>query len=212
MNIFIYNLILGISVSFLYLSCSEEPIRYELEIGEIESFRLDADYLSYFRSYQSSPEMGLSNLYYGKQSGYSDIYSLIELNEISPSFFLETTWTSDSSGYNVLIDSIFFSIQVDTFTFSPRLFYFSGNGDTSIFSQDSSSYYTIDSNLEVSEVGGLPDTVNSFYQFSILSFFSISHSSRYPPFSAIQFLLKKTIKFNLLSNKSSLLASLLKST
>lgn len=133
MNNLIYNLILGICASFLYLSCSEEPIRYELEIGEIESFRLDADSLSYFRTYQSSPEMGgLSKLYYGQTIEYPEIYSLVEVNPVNVPFFLDTTFFIDTTStphdtisYQFVnsIESVSFSLTFPCFIFRSDLFF-----------------------------------------------------------------------------------------
>ena len=146
--------ILWIFIPILFFSCSEEPIPYELSEGDVISFRIDPDPTSYFRSYQTAPEMGgLSELYYGQRDGFSEIYSLVEVYPVSAPFFLDTTYSSDSTSYYFvdLIESVTFSLTlVDSINsqYHPVLSYFSGDVDTTIFLENESSFYTIDPTLE----------------------------------------------------------------
>ncbi len=146
--------ILWIFIPILFFSCSEEPIPYELSEGDVISFRIDPDSTSYFRSYQTAPEMGgLSELYYGKRDGFSEIYSLVEVYPVSSPFFLDTTYSSDSTSYNFVdsIKSVTFSLTlVDSSNsqYHPVLSYFSGDVDTTIFLENESSFYAIDPTLE----------------------------------------------------------------
>ena len=146
--------ILWIFISILFFSCSEEPIPYELSEGDVISFRIDPDSTSYFRSYQTAPEMGgLSELYYGKRDGFSEIYSLVEVYPVSAPFFLDTTYSSDSTSYYFVdsIESVTFSLTLEEAgdsLYPPNLFYYSGDGDTIIFLENESSFYTVDSTLE----------------------------------------------------------------
>ena len=146
--------ILWIFIPILFFSCSEEPIPYELSEGDVISFRIDPDSTSYFRSYQTAPEMGgLSELYYGKRDGFSEIYSLVEVYPVSAPFFLDTTYSSDSTSYNFVdsIKSVTFSLTlVDSSNsqYHPVLSYFSGDVDTTIFLENESSFYAIDPTLE----------------------------------------------------------------
>ena len=146
--------ILWIFIPILFFSCSEEPIPYELSKGDVISFRIDPDSTSYFRSYQTAPEMGgLSELYYGKRDGFSEIYSLVEVYPVSSPFFLDTTYSSDSTFYNFVdsIKSVTFSLTlVDSSNsqYHPVLSYFSGDVDTTIFLENESSFYAIDPTLE----------------------------------------------------------------
>ena len=146
--------ILWIFIPILFFSCSEEPIPYELSEGDVISFRIDPDSTSYFRSYQTAPEMGgLSELYYGQRNGFSEIYSLVEVYPVSTPFFLDTTYSSDSTSYYFVdsIESVTFSLTlVDSSNsqYHPVLSYFSDDGDTTIFLENESSFYTIDSTLE----------------------------------------------------------------
>jgi len=146
--------ILWIFIPILFFSCSEEPIPYELSEGDVISFRIDPDSTSYFRSYQTAPEMGgLSELYYGQRDGFSEIYSLVEVYPVSTPFFLDTTYSSDSTSYYFVdsIESVTFSLTlVDSSNsqYHPVLSYFSDDGDTTIFLENESSFYTIDSTLE----------------------------------------------------------------
>ena len=142
--------ILWIFIPILFFSCSEEPIPYELSEGDVISFRIDPDSTSYFRSYRTAPEMGgLSELYYGQRDGFSEIYSLVEVYPVSTPFFLDTTYSSDSTSYYSVdsIESVTFSLTlVDSSNsqYHPVLSYFSDDGDTTIFLENESSFYTID--------------------------------------------------------------------
>ena len=143
-----------IFIPILFFSCSEEPIPYELSEGDVISFRIDPDSTSYFCSYQTAPEMGgLSELYYGQRDGFAEIYSLVEVYPVSTPFFLDTTYSSDSTSYYFVdsIESVTFSLTlVDSSNsqYHPVLSYFSDDGDTTIFLENESSFYTIDSTLE----------------------------------------------------------------
>ena len=174
--------ILWIFIPILFFSCSEEPIPYELSEGDVISFRIDPDPTSYFRSYQTAPEMGgLSELYYGQRDGFSEIYSLVEVYPISAPFFLDTTYSSDSTSYNFVdsIKSVTFSLTLenadDSLSF-PELFYYSGDGDTTIFLENESSFYTVGSTLEKIELDSLitfTDTLeNVHFSFDATSLFN----------------------------------------
>ena len=174
--------ILWIFIPILFFSCSEEPIPYELSEGDVISFRIDPDLTSYFRSYQTAPEMGgLSELYYGQRDGFSEIYSLVEVYPISAPFFLDTTYSSDSTSYNFVdsIKSVTFSLTLenadDSLSF-PELFYYSGDGDTTIFLENESSFYTVDSTLEKigfdSPISSTDTLENIHFLFDVTSLFN----------------------------------------
>ena len=174
--------ILWIFIPILFFSCSEEPIPYELSEGDVISFRIDPDSTSYFRSYQTAPEMaGLSELYYGQRDGFSEIYSLVEVYPISAPFFLDTTYSSDSTSYNFVdsIKSVTFSLTlVDSSNsqYHPVLSYFSDDGDTTIFLENESSFYTIDSTLEKigfdSPISSTDTLENIHFLFDVTSLFN----------------------------------------
>jgi len=174
--------ILWIFIPILFFSCSEEPIPYELSEGDVISFRIDPDSTSYFRSYQTAPEMGgLSELYYGKRDGFSEIYSLVEVYPVSAPFFLDTTYSSDSTSYNFVdsIKSVTFSLTlVDSSNsqYHPVLSYFSGDVDTTIFLENESSFYAIDPTLEKIELDSsisYTDTLeNVHFSFDATSLFN----------------------------------------
>ena len=148
--------ILWIFIPILFFSCSEEPIPYELSEGDVISFRIDPDSTSYFRSYQTAPEMGgLSELYYGQRDGFSEIYSLVEVYPVSTPFFLDTTYSSDSTSYYFVdsIESVTFSLTLEEAgdsLYPPNLFYYSGDGATN-FNQDVYSFVIIDSTMELAD-------------------------------------------------------------
>ena len=174
--------ILWIFIPILFFSCSEEPIPYELSEGDVISFRIDPDSTSYFRSYQTAPEMGgLSELYYGQRDGFSEIYSLVEVYPVSAPFFLDTTYSSDSTSYNFVdsIKSVTFSLTlVDSSNsqYHPVLSYFSGDVDTTIFLENESSFYAIDPTLEKIELDSsisYTDTLeNVHFSFDATSLFN----------------------------------------
>mgnify|MGYP001463254444 FL=1 len=174
--------ILWIFIPILFFSCSEEPIPYELSEGDVISFRIDPDPTSYFRSYQTAPEMGgLSELYYGQRDGFSEIYSLVEVYPISAPFFLDTTYSSDSTSYNFVdsIKSVTFSLTLENAgdsLSSPELVYFSGDGDTTIFLENESSFYTVDSTLEKigfdSPISSTDTLENIHFSFDVTSLFN----------------------------------------
>ena len=174
--------ILWIFIPILFFSCSEEPIPYELSEGDVISFRIDPDSTSYFRSYQTAPEMGgLSELYYGQRDGFSEIYSLVEVYPVSAPFFLDTTYSSDSTSYYFVdsIESVTFSLTLENAgdsLSSPELVYFSGDGDTTIFLENESSFYTIDQTLEKIEFDSpisYTDTLeNVHFSFDATSLFN----------------------------------------
>ena len=174
--------ILWIFIPILFFSCSEEPIPYELSEGDVISFRIDPDPTSFFRSYQTAPEMGgLPELYYGQRDGFSEIYTLVEVYPVSTPFFLDTTYSSDSTSYNFVdsIKSVTFSLTLenadDSLSF-PELFYYSGDGDTTIFLENESSFYTVGSTLEKIELDSLisfTDTLeNVHFSFDATSLFN----------------------------------------
>ena len=174
--------ILWIFIPILFFSCSEEPIPYELSEGDVISFRIDPDLTSYFRSYQTAPEMGgLSELYYGQRDGFSEIYSLVEVYPISAPFFLDTTYSSDSTSYYFVdsIESVTFSLTLENASdslSSPELVYFSGDGDTTIFLENESSFYTVDSTLEKigfdSPISSTDTLENIHFSFDVTSLFN----------------------------------------
>ena len=174
--------ILWIFIPILFFSCSEEPIPYELSEGDVISFRIDPDPTSYFRSYQTAPEMGgLSELYYGQRDGFSEIYSLVEVYPISAPFFLDTTYSSDSTSYYFVdsIESVTFSLTLENASdslSSPELVYFSGDGDTTIFLENESSFYTVDSTLEKigfdSPISSTDTLENIHFLFDVTSLFN----------------------------------------
>ena len=174
--------ILWIFIPILFYSCSEEPIPYELSEGDVISFRIDPDLTSYFRSYQTAPEMGgLSELYYGQRDGFSEIYSLVEVYPISAPFFLDTTYSSDSTSYYFVdsIESVTFSLTLENAgdsLSSPELVYFSGDGDTTIFLENESSFYTVDSTLEKigfdSPISSTDTLENIHFSFDVTSLFN----------------------------------------
>ena len=174
--------ILWIFIPILFFSCSEEPIPYELSEGDVISFRIDPDSTSYFRSYQTAPEMGgLSELYYGQRDGFSEIYSLVEVYPVSTPFFLDTTYSSDSTSYYFVdsIESVTFSLTlVDSSNsqYHPVLSYFSDDGDTTIFLENESSFYTIDSTLEKigfdSPISSTDTLENVHFSFDATSLFN----------------------------------------
>lgn len=174
--------ILWIFIPILFYSCSEEPIPYELSEGDVISFRIDPDLTSYFRSYQTAPEMGgLSELYYGQRDGFSEIYSLVEVYPISAPFFLDTTYSSDSTSYYFVdsIESVTFSLTLENASdslSSPELVYFSGDGDTTIFLENESSFYTVDSTLEKigfdSPISSTDTLENIHFSFDVTSLFN----------------------------------------
>ena len=174
--------ILWIFIPILFYSCSEEPIPYELSEGDVISFRIDPDLTSYFRSYQTAPEMGgLSELYYGQRDGFSEIYSLVEVYPISAPFFLDTTYSSDSTSYYFVdsIESVTFSLTLENASdslSSPELVYFSGDGDTTIFLENESSFYTVDSTLEKigfdSPISSTDTLENIHFLFDVTSLFN----------------------------------------
>jgi len=174
--------ILWIFIPILFFSCSEEPIPYELSEGDVISFRIDPDPTSYFRSYQTAPEMGgLSELYYGQRDGFSEIYSLVEVYPVSAPFFLDTTYSSDSTSYYFVdsIESVTFSLTLENAgdsLSSPELVYYSGDGDTTIFLENESSFYTIDQTLEKIELDSpisYTDTLeNVHFSFDATSLFN----------------------------------------
>ena len=174
--------ILWIFIPILFFSCSEEPIPYELSEGDVISFRIDPDSTSYFRSYQTAPEMGgLSELYYGQRDGFSEIYSLVEVYPISAPFFLDTTYSSDSTSYYFVdsIESVTFSLTLENAgdsLSSPELVYYSGDGDTTIFLENESSFYTIESILDTVGFDShfyYTDTLDYVhFEFDATSFFS----------------------------------------
>ena len=174
--------ILWIFIPILFFSCSEEPILYELSEGDVISFRIDPDPTSYFRSYQTAPEMGgLSELYYGQRDGFSEIYSLVEVYPISAPFFLDTTYSSDSTSYYFVdsIESVTFSLTLENASdslSSPELVYFSGDGDTTIFLENESSFYTVDSTLEKigfdSPISSTDTLENIHFLFDVTSLFN----------------------------------------
>ena len=174
--------ILWIFIPILFFSCSEEPILYELSEGDVISFRIDPDLTSYFRSYQTAPEMGgLSELYYGQRDGFSEIYSLVEVYPISAPFFLDTTYSSDSTSYYFVdsIESVTFSLTLENAgdsLSSPELVYFSGDGDTTIFLENESSFYTVDSTLEKigfdSPISSTDTLENVHFSFDATSLFN----------------------------------------
>ena len=174
--------ILWIFIPILFFSCSEEPIPYELSKGDVISFRIDPDSTSYFRSYQTAPEMGgLSELYYGKRDGFSEIYSLVEVYPVSAPFFLDTTYSSDSISYNFVdsIKSVTFSLTlVDSSNsqYHPVLSYFSGDVDTTIFLENESSFYTVDSTLDKMEfdspISSTDTLENVHFSFDATSLFN----------------------------------------
>ena len=174
--------ILWIFIPILFFSCSEEPIPYELSEGDVISFRIDLDSTSYFRSYQTAPEMGgLSELYYGQRDGFPEIYSLVEVYPVSTPFFLDTTYSSDSTSYYSVdsIESVTFSLTlVDSSNsqYHPVLSYFSDDGDTTIFLENESSFYTIDSTLEKigfdSPVSSTDTLGNVHFSFDATSLFN----------------------------------------
>ena len=174
--------ILWIFIPILFFSCSEEPIPYELSEGDVISFRIDPDSTSYFRSYQTAPEMGgLSELYYGQRDGFPEIYSLVEVYPVSTPFFLDTTYSSDSTSYYSVdsIESVTFSLTlVDSSNsqYHPVLSYFSDDGDTTIFLENESSFYTIDSTLEKigfdSPVSSTDTLGNVHFSFDATSLFN----------------------------------------
>ena len=174
--------ILWIFIPILFFSCSEEPIPYELSEGDVISFRIDPDSTSYFRSYQTAPEMGgLSELYYGQRDGFSEIYSLVEVYPISAPFFLDTTYSSDSTSYYFVdsIESVTFSLTLENASdslSSPELVYFSGDGDTTIFLENESSFYTVDSTLEKigfdSPISSTDTLENIHFLFDVTSLFN----------------------------------------
>ena len=171
--------ILWIFIPILFFSCSEEPIPYELSEGDVISFRIDPDSTSYFRSYQTAPEMGgLSELYYGQRDRFSEIYSLVEVYPVSAPFFLDTTYSSDSTSYN-FVDSIksvtFFLTLVDSSNsqYHPVLSFFSGDGATN-FNQDVYSFVIIDSTMELADQAiSFVDTLeNVHFSFDATSLFN----------------------------------------
>ena len=174
--------ILWIFIPILFFSCSEEPIPYELSEGDVISFRIDPDLTSYFRSYQTAPEMGgLSELYYGQRDGFSEIYSLVEVYPISAPFFLDTTYSSDSTSYYFVdsIESVTFSLTLENAgdsLFSPELVYFSGDGDTTIFLENESSFYTVNSTLDTigfdSPISSTDTLENVHFLFDVDSLFN----------------------------------------
>ena len=174
--------ILWIFIPILFFSCSEEPILYELSEGDVISFRIDPDSTSYFRSYQTAPEMGgLSELYYGQRDGFSEIYSLVEVYPISAPFFLDTTYSSDSTSYYFVdsIESVTFSLTLENAgdsLSSPELVYFSGDGDTTIFLENESSFYTVNSTLDTigfdSPISSTDTLENVHFLFDVDSLFN----------------------------------------
>ena len=174
--------ILWIFIPILFYSCSEEPIPYELSEGDVISFRIDPDLTSYFRSYQTAPEMGgLSELYYGQRDGFSEIYSLVEVYPISAPFFLDTTYSSDSTSYYFVdsIESVTFSLTLENASdslSSPELVYFSGDGDTTIFLENESSFYTVNSTLDTigfdSPISSTDTLENVHFSFDVDSLFN----------------------------------------
>ena len=174
--------ILWIFIPILFYSCSEEPIPYELSEGDVISFRIDPDLTSYFRSYQTAPEMGgLSELYYGQRDGFSEIYSLVEVYPISAPFFLDTTYSNDSTSYYFVdsIESVTFSLTLENASdslSSPELVYFSGDDDTTIFLENESSFYTVDSTLEKigfdSPISSTDTLENIHFSFDVTSLFN----------------------------------------
>tara|TARA_B100001245_G_scaffold127491_1_gene94080 strand:- start:4254 stop:5471 length:1218 start_codon:yes stop_codon:yes gene_type:complete len=174
--------ILWIFIPILFFSCSEEPILYELSEGDVISFRIDPDPTSYFRSYQTAPEMGgLSELYYGQRDGFSEIYSLVEVYPISAPFFLDTTYSSDSTSYYFVdsIESVTFSLTLENAgdsLSSPELVYFSGDGDTTIFLENESSFYTVNSTLDTigfdSPISSTDTLENVHFLFDVDSLFN----------------------------------------
>ena len=174
--------ILWIFIPILFYSCSEEPIPYELSEGDVISFRIDPDLTSYFRSYQTAPEMGgLSELYYGQRDGFSEIYSLVEVYPVSAPFFLDTTYSSDSTSYYFVdsIESVTFSLTLENAgdsLSSPELVYFSGDGDTTIFLENESSFYTVNSTLDTigfdSPISSTDTLENVHFLFDVDSLFN----------------------------------------
>ena len=174
--------ILWIFIPILFFSCSEEPIPYELSEGDVISFRIDPNSTSYFRSYQTAPEMGgLSELYYGQRDGFSEIYSLVEVYPVSTPFFLDTTYSSDSTSYYFVdsIEDVTFSLTlVDSSNsqYHPVLSYFSGDGDTTIFLENESSFYTVNSTLDTigfdSPISSTDTLGNVHFSFGATSLFN----------------------------------------
>ncbi len=178
------NHFLWLATLSIFIGCTREPEPSPDDsiVGTIMSFRLDSDSTSYFRSYRSSPEMGgVSELFYGSQEGYSDIYSLVEITPVEADFFLDTLYSADSLIMSVFsIDAVYFTLNLvtseDTIT-PPELFYFSSDGDTNLFSQEESSFFTfnIDGNLQTTSSGAVTivtDTLdNSSFQFDVTEIF-----------------------------------------
>ncbi len=176
------NHFLWLAILSIFIGCSRdpEPSPDDSIVGTIMSFRLDPDSTSYFRSYRSSPEMGgVSELYYGSQEGYSDIYSLVEITPVEAEFFLDTLYSADSLTMSVFsIDTVYFTLglvsQEDTIT-PPELFYYSSDADTNIFSQSESSFFSIDNSLQTTSSGFVTivtDTLeNSSFQFDVTEIF-----------------------------------------
>jgi len=122
---------------------------------------------------------GVSELYYGSQEGYSDIYSLVEITPVEAEFFLDTLYSADSLTMSVFsIDTVYFTLglvsQEDTIT-PPELFYYSSDADTNIFSQSESSFFSIDNSLQTTSSGFVTivtDTLeNSSFQFDVTEIF-----------------------------------------
>ncbi|MBC8216497.1 MAG: hypothetical protein H8E64_08320 [Candidatus Marinimicrobia bacterium] len=178
------NHFLWLATLSIFIGCTREPEPSPDDsiVGTIMSFRLDPDSTSYFRSYRSSPEMGgVSELFYGSQEGYSDIYSLVEITPVEADFFLDTLYSADSLIMSVFsINAVYFTLNLvtseDTIT-PPELFYFSSDGDTNLFSQEESSFFTfnIDGNLQTTSSGAVTivtDTLdNSSFQFDVTDIF-----------------------------------------
>lgn len=154
-----------VAVLGIFMGCMKEPEAFPYNLyGEVNSIRIDPDSTSYFQSYRSAPEMGsVHKLFYGGEEGYSGIYSLIEMNPVEASFFVDTVFSSDSSTYSVMtidnVDLILSLYDANDSLALPVVNYFSTDGDTNLFSQTESSYFTVDGNLTTVEAGNV--TVDS---------------------------------------------------
>ena len=170
-----------IMVLSTFVGCTRDPESFPIEqYGEIVSIRIDPDTTSFFRSYRSAPEMGgVKKLYYGNQEGYSDIYALVELSSVEPTFFLDTLYNSDSSQYSLMdVDNValIFSLHAAEVTlYPPNVYYFSSDGDTNLFSQTESSYFTVNPNLVLTASGNVTDEIdtldNASFKFDITDIF-----------------------------------------
>ena len=162
-----------IMVLSTFVGCTRDPESFPIEqYGEIVSIRIDPDTTSFFRSYRSAPEMGgVKKLYYGNQEGYSDIYALVELSSVEPTFFLDTLYNSDSSQYSLMdVDNValIFALHAAEDTlYPPNVYYFSSDGDTNLFSQTESSYFTVNPNLVLTASGNVTDEIDTLDNASL---------------------------------------------